>query len=188
MTQEAADQATKPKKAWYKKWWIWTIAAVVVIGAFGAAGGSQEEEQPVPAAAEVEKPEPVEEPAEAEEEPPAAPAVSDIEVIDMSTDGNRFISASFPVADAFTNSGIVRNLKDGCVAAIQAAKAQVTNWWEYDTIQCMGLAAWTEAVVSPGSANFSGAQLAEISDADMTSNPDAFWDRAERSNIAPELQ
>ena len=37
----------KAKKPFYKKWWIWLIAAVVVIiGVIGFAGGSDEEPAP----------------------------------------------------------------------------------------------------------------------------------------------
>ncbi len=32
----------KPKKPWYKKWWVWLIVVFVLIGIGGAAGGDKE--------------------------------------------------------------------------------------------------------------------------------------------------
>ena len=34
--QQSQAPEQKPKKPWYKKWWIWVIVAVVVIGAIGS--------------------------------------------------------------------------------------------------------------------------------------------------------
>lgn len=121
-------------------------------------------------------------------EAPTSVESADIQVTDLSAEGTRFASAEFPVSDAFTHDGTIRNLKEGCVSALQAAKDETENWWDYDIIQCMGLADWSDAVVTVGSANFSGAVLSEISEADMESDPEALWDRAEQSNISPELQ
>jgi hypothetical protein len=36
----------KNKKAWYKKWWVWGIAAVIVIGASSNSGKEQKNTQP----------------------------------------------------------------------------------------------------------------------------------------------
>lgn len=74
--QENSQQATvKPKKPWFKKWWVWVIAVVVVIGIGGALGGGDADTsaQEEPAAEEmsdpVEKEEPAEEPVKEEAEP-----------------------------------------------------------------------------------------------------------------------
>jgi hypothetical protein len=32
-------ESNKPKKSWYKKWWVWVIVIIVLIGIGGAAGG-----------------------------------------------------------------------------------------------------------------------------------------------------
>ena len=116
--------------------------------------------------------------------PPSTPA-SEVEVLDMSYEGNRFVSATFPVADTFTKAGVMRNLKEGCVEAIQAAKDATPDWYDFDTVQCMGMMDGTLLV---GSANFSGALLSEISDVAMQDDPEGFWAAADRSNIAPAFQ
>ena len=75
-----ADES-KPKKPWFKKWWVWVIAAVLLIGGINAATGGNDQPAEKPAAeetpaAETEKapePEKVEEPAEPEK--PAEPEV-----------------------------------------------------------------------------------------------------------------
>lgn len=67
---ETAEQSNeKTKKPWFKKWWVWVIAAVVIIGGIGAIGGDDEK---APVAAEQEA---VEKPAEKvlEEEPAPEP-------------------------------------------------------------------------------------------------------------------
>lgn len=124
---------------------------------------------------------------EAEQEPTQSMEITeaDVTVMDMSTDGNKFVSAEFPVQDSF--SGVEANLKQGCVTAIQAAKTQTPGWETYDTIQCMGMSAWSEESVFVGSANFTGAQLADISDAEMNDSPEAFWDLSPQSNISPHV-
>ena len=119
---------------------------------------------------------------EAAEKPEPAAPTNDIEVLDLSYEGNKFISATFPVSDAFTKAGVIRNLQKGCVEAIQAAKDATPTWYEFDTIQCMGMFDGSELV---GSANFSGALLSEISDVEMQDDPERFWGLADRSNLAP---
>lgn len=65
---------TKPKKPWFKKWWVWVIAAVLLIGGINTATGTPEgkDARPVTAEAPAKQPEKAPKPAKAEE--PAAPA------------------------------------------------------------------------------------------------------------------
>lgn len=130
------------------------------------------------------------------DEKDAPPAASDsgnmakdpqIVVSDLSADGTLFVSAEFSVADSLAGDGIETNLKDGCVSAILAAKAATENWADYNTIQCMGMSDWGDNRAFVGSANFSGAQLSEISDAEMEADPSAFWDAANESSVSPQL-
>lgn len=187
MTENVEE--TEGKKPWYKKWWVWVIAAVVVIGAGQNLGGKDDaptaEE---PTTESVEAPE-EEAPAESNDEEPAPPEDEfKVTVMDLSADGTKFVSAEFPVHDAMTDKGIVKNLKEGCVKAIQEAKAATENWYEYDTVQCMGMSAWSENSIAVGSANFSGETLSSISDQAMEDSPEAFWDLSDRQNIIAQLQ
>lgn len=109
------------------------------------------------------------------------------EILDMSYDNERVISVTYPVSDAFSNGGIVRNLKQGCVEAIQEVKQQTSDWWEFDSIVCSGMSDWSDNPTQVGSATFTGAQLAEISDDQMTDNPEAFWDMALSAAISQHL-
>lgn len=124
---------------------------------------------------------------ETEQEPVKSSELTeaDVTVMDMSTDEDKFVSAEFPVQDSF--AGVETNLKQGCLTAIQAAKSQTPGWESFDTIQCMGMSAWSETSVFVGSANFSGEQLADISDAEMIESPEDFWDLSPQSNISPNL-
>ncbi|MGS2664240.1 Ltp family lipoprotein [Corynebacterium glucuronolyticum] len=38
--ENPAQPVEAPKKPWYKKWWVWLIAAVVIIGIAGSGGNS----------------------------------------------------------------------------------------------------------------------------------------------------
>jgi len=38
------SESAKPKKPWYKRWWVWVIAALVLIWGIGAIGGGFDEE------------------------------------------------------------------------------------------------------------------------------------------------
>ncbi len=40
----------KPKKPWFKKWWVWVLGVIVLIGAANALGGGGGSSQPAPAA------------------------------------------------------------------------------------------------------------------------------------------
>lgn len=124
---------------------------------------------------------------DAEQEPVNASELTeaDVTVMDLSTDEDKFVSAEFPVQDSF--DGVETNLKHGCVIAIQAAKSQTPGWESFDTIQCMGMSAWSDESVFVGSANFTGAQLAEFSDVEMLESPDTFWDSSPQSNISPHV-
>ncbi|MGO3147081.1 MAG: hypothetical protein ACTIJ6_05310 [Leucobacter sp.] len=124
---------------------------------------------------------------DAEQEPAKSSELTeaDVTVMDMSTDEQKFVSAEFPVQDSF--AGIEKNLKLGCVTAVQAAKSQTPDWETYDTIQCMGMSAWSDESVFVGSANFTGAQLAELSDVEMLESPETFWDSSPQSNISPHV-
>ncbi|MGO1467318.1 MAG: Ltp family lipoprotein [Microbacterium gubbeenense] len=57
----------KPKKAWYKRWWVWVIAALVLIWAIGALTGGGDDNDP--AASALETVAPTEDVTEAPEEP-----------------------------------------------------------------------------------------------------------------------
>lgn len=124
---------------------------------------------------------------ETEQEPVKSSELTeaDVTVMDMSTDEDKFVSAEFPVQDSF--AGVETNLKQGCAIAIQAAKSQTPGWESFDTIQCMGMSAWGDTSVFVGSANYTGAQLAEISDEEMAADADAFWSLAEQSSVSDQL-
>lgn len=55
-----AEKQQKSHKTWYKRWWVWAIAAVVVIGGIGSAIGGGEEATTNPAASSQETPAPAE--------------------------------------------------------------------------------------------------------------------------------
>lgn len=40
-----------PRKPWFKRWWVWAIAAVVLVGAVNAVGGGTTSDQNQPASA-----------------------------------------------------------------------------------------------------------------------------------------
>lgn len=187
-------QPTEPGKPWFKKWWVW-IVGIFVLWLLVPSGGNDEPEatpEPTVTVTETVAAEPTQTPEETTEAPEPEEAAESpartIEVLDLSDGSTRFVSATFPVSDAFTRGGILSNLHEGCVEAIQAAKDQTDDWWDYDIVQCMGLADWTDDVVAVGSANFTGALLADISDVEMQSDPEAFWNRADKSTVLPELR
>ena len=77
MPPQGQAPTEKPKKPWYKKWWIWVIVGVVLIGSYGAANGGSSSKPDI-------KPVPVQEkPAEVAPTPkpepePAKPAEPDV--------------------------------------------------------------------------------------------------------------
>lgn len=80
ISNNAQQSNEKTKKPWFKKWWVWVIAAVVLIGGINAANGGSEKAETKPVAEEAPAVQPVEEaPAEvevpAEPEKPAEPEV-----------------------------------------------------------------------------------------------------------------
>lgn len=209
--QVQVTDAERPgeKKPWYKRWWAITLGIFLVIGFIGSLFSDDDEEAEADEAAESEEAqeedEEVEETAEAqateEEEPnadeeeeasqdedePAEPETDtlEIEIHELNPDGESVLQVLFQVDDAFTTNAVVRNLKDGCVAAIQAAKLEASGWYDFDTIQCAGMMG---QALNIGTAEFSGAQLAEISDGEMSDDPEAFWNMADRTHIAPQYQ
>lgn len=198
MTQQpvVGTDEPKPAKPWFKKWWVWVVGVLVFWLLIPSGGDDDPDATPAPTVTVTETvaAEPTQTPEETTESPEPEPEETTespartIEVMDLSDGGNRFVSATFPVSDAFTRGGILDNLHEGCVEAIQAAKDQTDGWWDYDTIQCMGLADWTDSIVAVGSANFSGATLANISDVEMQTDPEAFWSRADKSTVLPDLR
>ncbi|MGO5116013.1 zinc ribbon domain-containing protein [Candidatus Avoscillospira sp. LCP25S3_F1] len=121
----------KTSKPFYKKWWVWAIAACVVIG--GIAGGGDTEETPVPDAKEpiaimetveptTEDAEPIAEEPETEPEPAAEPEPNTSEKVDALaleakaavaegvTDGQRDEAVTFLVdhyPDYYTDNSIM---------------------------------------------------------------------------------
>lgn len=66
--------AEKPKKPWYKKWWVWAIAVVILFVAIGSAGNKGTTTTPAPTSPAASTP--AQKPAEQKpaEQPAAAPA------------------------------------------------------------------------------------------------------------------
>lgn len=196
-----SNDSPKPKKPWYKKWWVWMIIGVLFIGAIA----SQDEESstaptatptavnstptPTPEETEEVEEEPTESPSpepeetQAEEESPS----QDVEYLVLDDDqGGTFVTINFPVREAFTNSGIIENLKSSCVDALQEVKREI-DWWDHDKRQCMGFLNSTNGAFV-GGATFSVDVLWEISDTEMSDDPEAFWELAEKANITTYLQ
>lgn len=196
------------EKPWYKRWWAIALGIFLIVGFISSFFSDDDEEAEANGAAETEEAqgegEEVEEAAEAhatEEEPdadeeeeasqdedePAEPETEalEIEIHELNPDGESVLQVLFQVDDAFSTNAVVRNLQDGCIEAIQAAKLETSGWYDYDTIQCAGMMG---QALNIGTAEFRGAQLAEISDGEMSDDPEAFWNMADRTHIAPQYQ
>lgn len=210
---QAADaEQPKNEKPWYKRWWAIALGIFLVLGFLGSIFGDDDDDEAeaeadeaVEAQDEDEEDAEVEETTEAqaaeEEEPdaddeeeasqdedePAEPEADalEIEIHELNPDGESVLQVLFQVDDAFTTNAVQRNLKDGCVEAIQAAKLETSGWYDYDRVQCAGMMG---QALNIGTADFSGTQLTEISDGEMSADPEAFWNMAVRTHIAPQYQ
>lgn len=110
---------------------------------------------------------------------------SEIEIQELNPNGESVLQVLFQVDDAFTANAVQRNLKGGCVSAIQAAKVERSGWYDYDAIQCAGMMG---QALNIGTAEFSSVQLAEISDEEMSADPEAFWSAADKTHIASQYE